>query len=206
MQPGADRACTKAILTRPADYLNECLVLVPKIESAEVEGECELLLGEVEFDADQLQAASEHFARSLTVCRAGANTRGEANAQWRLGAMDLARGDYALARSRLGEAVRAFHSTEMWKGVLGCLEDFVALAQAAGSYEEAVRIAAAATLARQRLGLVRRPAAAAALASQAGCAARALWRRSIRCRMERGMGQLGDGRCGLVCVGAAIDH
>ena len=62
-------------------------------------------------------------------------------------------------RSRLGEAVRAFHSTEMWKGVLGCLEDFAGLAQVAGSYEEAVRIAAAATLARQRLGLVRRPAA-----------------------------------------------
>jgi hypothetical protein len=106
-----------------------------------------------------LQPASEHFARSLTACQAGAGKVGEAHAQWRLGAVDLARGDYAAARSRLGEALRAFHSTEMWKEILGCLEDFTGLAEVAGSYEDAVRIAAAATLARQRLGLVRRPAA-----------------------------------------------
>ena len=134
-------------------------MLARRIEIPEMEGLGELWLGEVEFDAGQLQAASEHFARSLMVCRDGADKRGEANALWRLGAADLARGDSAAARGRLGEALRAFHSTEMWKEILGCLEDFAALAQVMGRHEEAVRIAAAATLTRQRLGLVRRPAA-----------------------------------------------
>lgn len=141
--------------------LIEGLALVREIESPEMEGECELWLGEVEFDAGQLQAAAEHFARSLAVCREGADKRGEANAQWRLGAVAIARGDYADARTRLGDALRAFHGTETWKELLGCLEDFSALAWQASLHEVAVRTAAAATVARQRLGLVRRPAAQA---------------------------------------------
>jgi len=139
--------------------LTEGLALAREIESAELEGELELLLGDVELDAGAPLAAGEHFERSLAVCREGANTRGVANAQWRLGGLDLARADYAAARRRLEDALAAFHNAEMWKEVLGCLEDFAALAHLAGLYELAVRIAAVTTLSRQRLGLVRRPAA-----------------------------------------------
>ena len=46
----------------------------------------------------------------------------------------------------------------MWKELVSCLEDFAALAQLAGTHDEAVRIAAAAKLTRGRLALVRRPA------------------------------------------------
>jgi len=146
-------------LDQARTYLNECLSLARQVASPEMEGLCELWLGEVEFDASQMQPATEHFARSLTACRTGADKRGEANAQWRLGAVDLASGDHAAARSRLGEALRVFHSIEMRKELLGCLEDLAGLAQVAGLYEEAVRIAAATTLTRQRLGLLRRPSA-----------------------------------------------
>ena len=139
--------------------LTEGLALAREIESAELEGELELLLGDVELDAGTPLAAGEHFERSLAVCREGANKRGVANAQWRLGGLDLAQADYAAARRRLDDALAAFHNAEMWKEVLGCLEDFAALAQLAGLYELAVRIAAVTTLSRQRLGLVRRPAA-----------------------------------------------
>jgi predicted ATPase len=139
--------------------LTEGLVLARDIESSELEGECELWLGDVELDAGSPRAASEHFQRSLAVCQEGADKRGVANAQWRLGELALGLGDYAAARQRLDDALVAFHSAEMWKEVFGCLEGFAGLAHLAGLHEVAVRIAAATTLARQRLGLVRRPAA-----------------------------------------------
>jgi len=142
-------------------YLQQGLALSREIASPTEEGECELLLGEVAFDEDALPAAREHFERSLAASRQGADKRGEANAQWHLGRLDLAAGDYAAARTRLDAALLAFHGAEMWKELLGCLEDFAGLAERAGLHEAAVRIAAAATLGRQRLGLARRAAAEA---------------------------------------------
>lgn len=141
--------------------LKEALALVSAIENPEMEGECEWLLGEVALEAGSLEDASAHFERSLFVCREGADKRGEANALWRLGEVELVRGDYAVARARLDAALRVFHSAEMWQEVLGCLESFASLAGLAALHEAAVRIAAAATVSRQRLGLVRRPAAQA---------------------------------------------
>ncbi len=135
------------------------LELVAEIESPEIEGELELLLGEVELDAGAPAEAMQHFLRSLEVCREGADKRGEATALWRLGEVDLAADSYAAARPRLVEALRAFQSTEMWKELIGCLEAFAGLARLAGRSEEAVRIAAVATLTRQRMSLLRRPAA-----------------------------------------------
>ncbi len=130
-----------------------------EIENPEMEGECELLLGEADFDAGLLPSAKAHFVRSLDVCREGADKRGQANAQWRLGEAALVLGDYEAARWNLDEALRAFHDAGMWKEMLGCLGGFAGLARLAGMPETAVRIAAAGTVARQRLGLIRRPAA-----------------------------------------------
>ncbi|NWG73713.1 MAG: tetratricopeptide repeat protein [Rubrivivax sp.] len=141
--------------------MTEGLEIVRTVESPEWEGACELLLGEVEYEAGALPSAQEHFARSLAICRDGADKRGEANATWRLGTVDVASGDYASARARLSEALQAFRNAEMWKELLGCLEEFAGLAQHAGRLGEAVGIAAASTVARQRLALVRHPNAEA---------------------------------------------
>lgn len=143
-------------------HLTQGLDLARQLETLEIEGECELLLGEVDLETDGLDAARGHFSRSLDVCRDGADRRGEANALWRLGAADLAAGDLSSARARLGDALQRFFSAEMWKELVGSLENFVALAQASGANETAVRIAAVATVTRKRMGLIRRPAAEAA--------------------------------------------
>ena len=148
-------------LAQAKTCLEEALALSRSIESATEEGECELLLGEVAFDEGQLPTARQHVERALAASRRGADKRGEANAQWHLGKVYLAEGDYAAARAQLDAALAAFHGAEMWKELLGCLEDFAGLAEHAGLHEAAVRIAAAATLSRQRLGLLRRPAAEA---------------------------------------------
>jgi hypothetical protein len=77
----------------------------------------------------------------------------------RLGEAYLAVGDHDAARTRLHVALRQFRTGEMWKEMLSCLEGFAALAQLAGQPPAAVHIAAAATVMRQRLGLVRYAAA-----------------------------------------------
>jgi tetratricopeptide (TPR) repeat protein len=140
------------------EHLNAGLALARQVGSPEEEGECELLLGEVALEEDAVGAAVENFSRSLEVCREGADKRGEANALGRLGAIDILNGDLVSARQRLGQALQSFHHAEMWKELVGCLEDFARLAQLAAMPEQGVRIAAVATATRQRLGLVRRPA------------------------------------------------
>ena len=144
--------------TQAREHLTAGLALARQVSSPEEVGECELLLGEVELEMGATGEAIEHFARSLEVCREGADKRGEANALWRLGAVDLHNGDYAAARQRLGEALQSFHRAEMWKELIGCLEEFARLAECASMPEVGVRIAAVATVTRQRLGLIRRPA------------------------------------------------
>ena len=146
-------------LPQAVEHLEQALAIAKRVKSLEEEGECELLLGEVSMEMGRMAPAVVHFERALEVCRDGADKRGEANAQWRLGAVDLAEGRVVAAKSRLSDALRAFHGSEMWKEILGCLEDFAGLARSLGLHDEAVRIAAVTTLARQRLGLVRRPTA-----------------------------------------------
>ena len=129
-------------LAQAKSCLEEALALSRSIESATEEGECELLLGEVAFDEGQLPTARQHVERALAASRRGADKRGEANAQWHLGKVYLAEGDYAAARAQLDAALAAFHGAEMWKELLGCLEDFAGLAEHASLHEAAVRIAA----------------------------------------------------------------
>jgi tetratricopeptide (TPR) repeat protein len=145
-------------LAQARRHLVDGLALAQRVSSLEEEGECELLLGEVDLAERALGAALEHLARSLEVCREGADKRGEANALARLGALDILNGDYAAARQHLSQALPTFHHAEMWKELVGCLEEFARLAQWADRPEVGVRIAAVATATRQRLGLVRRPA------------------------------------------------
>jgi tetratricopeptide (TPR) repeat protein len=137
--------------------LGQCLTIAREVRNLEIEGECELLLGEVAFEGGDPTRAHLRFMRSLSVCSEDGDKRGEANALWWLGKAALQGGEIAVARARLGDALQAFRAFEMREELLGCLEDHAALAHAEGSIELAVRIAAAASKTRERLGLVRPP-------------------------------------------------
>ena len=138
-------------------HLEQCLAIAREIKNQEVEGECELVLGETAFETGDRTQACLRFKRSLTVCREAGDKRGEANALWWLGKADLQGKDIDSARSRLGEALRAFRAFEMWEELLGCLEDQAALACAEVRPDVALRLAAAATTSRDRLRLPRAP-------------------------------------------------
>ena len=137
--------------------LEQCLAIAREVGNQEIEGECELLLGEVAFEVGDVARAYVRFMRSLSVCSEDGDKRGEANALWWLGKAALQAGETAVARIRLGEALKAFRDFEMREELLGCLEDHAALLHAEGSSELAVRIAAAASVSRERLGLARAP-------------------------------------------------
>lgn len=146
-------------ILRAREYLEECMLVARNLKHQEIEGECQLLLGEVAFDAGDGEQAVLWFKRSLTVCREAADKRGEANALRWLGKTDLQAGELACARARLDQAMRAFRAFEMWEELLGGLDDFAALIHREGAAGLAVRVLAAAAIARKRLRLVRSPSA-----------------------------------------------
>jgi hypothetical protein len=80
-------------------------------------------------------------------------------ALWWMGKVDLVAGNMASARIRLGRALHAFHAFDMRAELLECLEDYAALVRIDGVLEDAVRLRAATARSRQRLGLLRGPAA-----------------------------------------------
>jgi tetratricopeptide (TPR) repeat protein len=133
--------------------LENCLAVAREIQYNDIEGECELMLGETAFETGDIGRATQHFKRSLTVCREGGDKRGEANALWHLGRTELHDGDLVSARSRLDDALRAFQAFGMRGELLGCLEDHAMLALADRRPDAGVRIAGAVDVARERLGL-----------------------------------------------------
>ena len=138
-------------------YLQHSLKLAQELENPEVEGECQLMLGKCAFEAQDYAVALRHLSSSLEVCTKAADKRGEANALWWLGKVDLAQGKLASARSGLGEAVGQFRSFEMWDELLSCLEDFAVLMLREGAASPAVQVAALSSKIRQRLNLARAP-------------------------------------------------
>ncbi|MDZ7652513.1 MAG: hypothetical protein U5L03_08195 [Burkholderiaceae bacterium] len=137
--------------------LAECLDLAHAIENREIEGECELILGEIAYEAGDPVAAGNHLKRSLVVCSDAGDKRGEANATWWLGKISLASGDLATARRRLETARRAFEAFEMCEALLDCLEDLAAVELAEGKPERAARIAGSCVRSRERLQIARAP-------------------------------------------------
>ncbi len=140
-------------------YIAGCVALACQLGHRELEAECELVIGELDFESRAPVPARERFTRSLTICRVAADKRGEANALWWLAKVDLEDGDFATARMRLDEALQAFWAFEMREELLGCLEDHASLARTQAVSDLAVRLAAAAATARQRLNLIRSPRA-----------------------------------------------
>ena len=126
------------------DLFEQCLAIAQSIKYQELEGECERDLGELLLAAGDLQAAQARFARSLKVCRDAEDKRNEAIALWGLGKTDAAGGDHEAARTKLAEALRAFEAFGMNAEALDCLEDYAELLRAAGRFDDAVRLQAAA--------------------------------------------------------------
>jgi tetratricopeptide (TPR) repeat protein len=139
--------------------LEQCLAVARDIKSIDIEGECELHLGEAAFDAGLPDKAAQHFKRSLIVCREGGDKRGEANALWHLGQIDLQGADVASARARLAESLQSFNAFGMRAELLGCLEDCAALARLEMRKDDAARLGGAIDIARERLNLKRAPRA-----------------------------------------------
>jgi predicted ATPase/class 3 adenylate cyclase len=135
----------------------QALAISREIQDQEAEGECELRLGQVAFAGDDLAEAELWFRRSSTLCREAADQRGEANAQRWLGRVEVRTGRLASARTRLAEALGAYRRFEMWDELLGCLEDFAELGHGEGEPSLALRLAAAAHRARERLVLPHTP-------------------------------------------------
>ncbi len=138
-------------------HIEESLAIARTIMHRELEGEGERMLGEVALENGDVLKARARFTRALEVCRGAEDKRGEATALWCLGKADVVEGLTDSARIRLSGALRVFHAFEMRAELLECLEDHAALARSVGLVEEAVRQYAAATIARERLGLMRRP-------------------------------------------------
>ena len=94
--------------SRPASVSSSPCRLPTAIDHLELEGECELALGELALEEGDLAAARARFTRSLEVCRNAENKRGEAIALWWTGKAEAAGGDSEAARVKLGRgAARA---------------------------------------------------------------------------------------------------
>ena len=117
----------------------------------------ERMLGEVALEEGDLLTARLRFTRSLEVSSGAGDKRGEATALWCLGKADIVEGNADSARVKLSGALRVFHAFEMRAELLACLEDHASLVCSVGLVEEAVRQYGTTTIARERLGLVRRP-------------------------------------------------
>ena len=143
------------------EHLESGLTIARAIKHQEAEGAAELALGEAAFESGDQPRAYVRFQRSLTVCQAAGDKRGIANATCWLGRLDLLGGNLAQARTRAQEALRAFHAFEMRIELLTCLEDHADLGSQSGAAELAVKLAAATSAMRSRLGLSRSPRAEA---------------------------------------------
>ena len=146
-------------LDQAREHLEQALKLSRSIKHHEAEGACELVLGETAFEVGDQPRAHVCFKRSLAVCEAAGDKRGQANATWWLGRLDLIGGNLDAARTRLQEALCAFRAFEMRIELLSCLEDHAVLACQAARPELAVQLAAATSAMRSRLGLARSPRA-----------------------------------------------
>jgi hypothetical protein len=140
------------------DRARQALAAAQAIGYEEVEAECELMLGQLDFFAGDLASAASRAARALEVARGGGDRRVQADATRWLGKIDLAEGRVGAAALKLGDALRAFRDFEMLDEWLRCLDDIAQLAQRRGQPERAVSLLATGASIRERLDLRRSPA------------------------------------------------
>ena len=168
-----------------------------KSRHQEVEGESELLLGEVALASADLEQAELWFKRSLTLCREAADRRGEANALRWLGRCDLFNGDLVTARGRLTLGTAGLQ-------VLGDVGRTVRLPRGLcrlRASRRSVRIFRAPARFDGRRETtacsVHAPSAARAIQSLERGAAKSIGKRPVQCSLERrlGLGRGGRGSC-----------
>ncbi len=135
----------------------QALALAREIKHLETEGECEWLLGEIAQSDGDSSAAHAHLQRALQRSADAGDRNGEARAKGSLGRLVLEQGELDAARSALGSALRAYVAFEMRSEMIDGLEDHADLAEAMDQVELAVRLRAAAAVARQEIGFVPSP-------------------------------------------------
>ena len=123
------------------------------LKHQELESECEHNLGDLALRSGDLETAANRFASSLKICREAEDKRGEAIAIWFSGRVDAAGGRSESACRKFAEALPAFQAYGMNSEALDCLDDCAALLHAAGRFDDAVRLQAAAAALREPLGL-----------------------------------------------------
>ena len=171
-----------------AAWFEKAIALARALKNLEIEGECELLMGEVALAREGVPAARQRLLRSAQLCRESGDRRGAACALATLARIELADGAWEAARPRLAEALQVLRNFEMREELLLSLEDHAALALARAQPAEALRLLAAADQVRERTGLARTPRSAALLqARRARC--EALLGEAQRCERARQEGQ-----------------
>ena len=93
--------------------LEQAISIAREISLAEVEGEGELTLGQLELKSGHMERAVARFERSEEICIEAEDKRGQAAAMWWLGKVDLGNREIDRARLRLSGALIAFHVFEM---------------------------------------------------------------------------------------------
>jgi predicted ATPase/class 3 adenylate cyclase len=132
------------------EYLELSLQGARTLKHLEVESDCEIMLGEIEYYAAEWVKAKARFQRALAVSSTSNDLRGLATSMWWLARLDLSTNAVNLAKKRLGEALDVFVSFDMREQLLSCLEDCSALAQAIEMHMLAINLAAAADNLRKR--------------------------------------------------------
>ena len=140
-------------------HLQAARAIVREIKHPETEGEVELALGELALARGQHADGAAALARSLAVCSAAGDLRGEAQARAALARADLAAGQLDAAAERLQAALATFDRFAMRAPWLVALEDSVDLLARRGAAADAVALAAAAQAGREATGLARSPRA-----------------------------------------------
>lgn len=134
--------------------LERGLAVARVIKHVEVQGECELVLGQVALESADWPRAAQCFTRSLKICKDNGDTRGHAKAMWHLAKNALHDGDFESARTQLTSAIHVFRKFEMSEELIGCLEEFAQLDHARDQCARSVRTLSIASQMRGRAAIV----------------------------------------------------
>ena len=134
--------------------LDRALAVARVINHVEVQGECELVLGQVAMESEDWPQAAQCFTQSLKICQDNGDTRGHAKAMWHLGKNALHGLEFDSARTQLTRAIHVFRKFEMSEELIGCLEDFAQLDQARGQRARSARTLSIASQMRGRAAIV----------------------------------------------------
>ena len=155
----ARSACTSADDAKARDYFEQCLAIARAIDHRELEGECELLLGQISLRRGDL-AGGARAIRALARSRKGRREQARRSDRPLVDRQGRHRERRPRKRAhKLGAALRAFQALRDECGGAGLPRGPRRLSAASlGIADEAVRIYAAAAAARERLVLRRAPA------------------------------------------------